>query len=362
MLRGLTAPYTRPRPPLVAATLRLIALVLKAEEKKMKLATPNRLLAAAGASALTAGLMLVPAVAQAFTPVSEAQLPASAVLATTTESIAACEISDATLNWGILERWRAYIQGSIAKGSWSESGNVAYELPEFVWSAGTGLVAETGEAGTVNFEGEVAFSGHDNLLQVNLANPTLEIVDAEEAYLLLDLSSTKQDGEPDIAVTQERAIKLDIQGTAKADGNTLTFTTVPGQLTAEGAAAFGGFYSAGELVDPVTIQLTAADSNCVFSVDESAPRPPAEPAEDDAPVEDEATTTDTAEPETSADFPWLPVTIGGIALLVIVGAVIMLVTGRKKGDGAEADLGPAADDTAGASAGTPAVADDDPRE
>lgn len=289
--------------------------------------------ASVGAVAIAASLLLAPAAAAVVdAPVAETSVVNTQVRPA--ESIAACEVSDATLTWGTIERWRSYIQGSIAHGGWSEEGNVTYEVPNFVWSEGAGIVALDGVSGTVSFDGTVHFSGHDDLLRVDAGNPTLEIVDAEEAYLLLDLSSTKTDGTEDISGTQVRAVALDIVGTATSGAETLTFTDVAGDLTAEGAAAFGGFYSAGEAVDPLTIEMTAADG-CTFAVatgaetdgqpETDAPPSSDEPAADDAPA---------AEPLQSPDMqtqtPWLPIIVGGVAVVVIVGAAMMLISGRKK--------------------------------
>lgn len=279
-----------------------------------------------GTAVLAAGLIVAPAsAAQASThqPVRP------------TESIAACEVTDATLSWGTLARWRAYIQGSIAHGSWSEEGNVSYELPDFVWTEGEGILATTGEMGSVTLDGEVLFTGHGGNLQVRVGSPTFEIVDAEEAYLVLDLSSTKPSGEDDIMVTQERAVKLDIAGTMTADGDTLTFANIEGQLTAEGAAAFGGFYSAGEPVDPVTLVVTAGNG-CEFLA--SAPEdseegdvatsPESEESEsvDETPGADETEAAE--EPAEAEDVNnWLLVGIiaGALALGAIAGGVIAAV-------------------------------------
>lgn len=293
-----------------------------------------KVLSSVGGVALVAALVGAPSVALAQTPGG-----GEPTQVRPTESIAACEIVDATLSWGTIERWRSYIQGSIAQGGWSEDGNVRYEMPNFVWTEGTGIAAVNGEAGTVNFEGTVQFSGHDDLLKVDVSNPTLELVDAEEAYLLLDLSSTKQDGTQDTSETQVRAVKLDIAGTATGGGETVTFADVAGNLTAEGAAAFGGFYSAGEAADPLTVELTAANG-CEFIVAEAdtpeaeAPgteTPEAKTPESEAPESGDAEAAETQPgAENTSEFPWVPVIIGGVAILVIVGAGAMLIAGRGK--------------------------------
>lgn len=293
----------------------------------------GKTLAGLGGAALVAALASAPSAALAVT-----EGDAAPTHVHPTESIAACEVADATLTWGTLERWRAYIQGSIAQGGWSEEGDVTYEMPNFVWTNGTGITAVDGTAGTVNFEGSVRFSGHDDLLQVNVENPTLELVDASEAYLLLDLSSTKQDGTEDVSATQVRAVKLDIAGAVSGGGDAITFAEVEGDLTAEGAAAFGGFYSAGEAVDPLTIEVTAANG-CEFvpaagdADGGSAETPESTAPEDGTGAEAGAgadADTDAEAASSSAPIPWLPIGIGGAALIVIAVAVTMLVMNRKR--------------------------------
>lgn len=260
-------------------------------------------------------------------------LPASAASAIddtsvrSTETVAACEVSDATLEWGVIERWRSYISGSIAKGKWEVEGNVEYETPNFTWTEGEGSIAQNGEAAKVEFEGTIHFSGHDDLLQVDLENPTLEIVDSEEAYLLLDLSSTTQTGEPEVSVKQERAVLLDIADAVTVEGDTFTLTEAEGQLTAEGAAAFGGFYSAGEDIDPVTVTATATEG-CTFGA--VAPKEDAEATESSA--DDAEDTADEAPAPEESEVPWVPIVIGAIALLVLGIAGGLLFAGRKKTD------------------------------
>lgn len=240
------------------------------------------------------------------------------------ETTTGCTVSDATLEWGVIERWRAYISGTIANGGWTLTDGVAYETPAFAWSAGSGTVNDDG-SGEIAFNGTIHFAGHEELLKVDLGNPTLELVSPSEGYLLLDLASTKPTGEPDVSLPQVRAIKLDLAGALVADGTTLTVTEASGRLTAEGASAFGGFYAAGEEVDPIS--MTASAPGCVLEATE-ATAPPA--AEDAAAGETEVVPV-VAEPA-SAEVPWLPIGIGVAALLVIgVSTVLLLRGGKSRG-------------------------------
>lgn len=270
---------------------------------------PSRGAAATAALALAGAALIVPSVAPELVAT-----PAYAEDAATE-----CEVTEATLEWGVIERFRTYILGSIAKGDWTLDGNVSYETPSFTWSGGEGTLRPDGSSANIEFEGAVLFSAHGGLLSVELANPTLEIVSPEEAYLLLDLSATNTSGEAAVDVPQERAIKLDVAGTSTADGDQVVFENVSGALTAEGAAAFGGFYEEGQPVDAITVTVPS----CVIEepvIEEPVEEPPAVEAAPEEVV---------TEPE-PADIPWLPIGIGAGAIVLIAVAVTLLVVGRKK--------------------------------
>nr|WP_255499112.1 HtaA domain-containing protein [Leucobacter sp. cx-169] len=237
-----------------------------------------------------------------------------------------CTISDASLSWGVIERWRAYITGTIANGDWTLNDGVEYETPAFRWAAGSGALEADG-SGTIGFTGGVHFTGHEGLLQLDVANPTLELVSPTEAYLLLDLASTKQTGEPDVSLPQVRAVKLDLTGTIIVNGVTLEIVDAPGRFTAEGASAFGGFYAAGEEVDPLS--LTAQAEGCALEADA------ADKAAEEAPSEVAEPVTGVIEEE-QPGVPWLPIGIGAVALLVIAGATFALVRSGRKPAAADA--------------------------
>lgn len=249
-------------------------------------------------------------------PAAQAAPLQSTVSAETAEG---CVVSDATLTWGVLERFRAYISGSIANGGWTLIDGTAYETPSFIWSAGSGEL-DADAAGAISFAGGIHFEGHEGVLKIDLANPTVELTSATEGYLLLDLTSTKQTGEADIAVSQVRAVKIDLEGAIVADGETLEITEAPGRLTSEGAAAFAGFYSAGEEMDPISV--TASAPGCVLAADGTVAAPEATENAEEPPVETVVVTEEAA-------FPWLPIGIGAVALIVIGIAGGMLLRGGK---------------------------------
>lgn len=296
----------------------------------MKTRTLRRLSSALGAAALVGAALTIPTAANAVP-----------VLADDAETeTGQCQVDQATLGWGMKESFRTYITGSIAQGSWELGEGVQYVDPVldssgavepgtnlFQWSAGSGELASTLEGGTVSFDGSVHFTGHNGALSVNIGDPAIEFADADTAYLLLAIGEAAAGEE----VPQVKAAKIELTGFVEADGETLTVAGAPAILTADGAAAFNGdygTYASGDAMDPVYLDLTA--TGCAFGETAAAP------AEDEGDVaEDDVVTIQ----EEQQEFPWLPVIVGGVALVVIAVAVTLLITGRSKkpaaGDGGQ---------------------------
>lgn len=178
-----------------------------------------------------------------------------------------CEVSAATLTWGFKESWRAYIDGSIANGSWETSDGADYETPNFLWSVVTGSADASGTAGELSFTGSVHFTGHSGVLDMTVANPTVVLSGADSASVLIDISSKQEDGSV-VEATQAAFASVDVsQAEVSVDGDTVSITDAPASLTAEGASAFSGYYAEGEELDPVTITYSL-DASC--SASESA--------------------------------------------------------------------------------------------
>lgn len=287
--------------------------------------TPTRRFAAVLAAALVGAALATPTAAHA-----------APVLANDAETVAEqCQVDAATLGWGMKESFRAYIAGSIANGSWETGPGVSYVPPSlsdsgavepgtdlFEWSTGSGEMSSTLEGGTVSFTGNVFFSGHDGALSLNIGDPAIEFTDAETAYLLLHIGEAAA-GE---VVPQVRAAKIELAGAVESAGESLTVAGAPAILTAEGAEAFnGGFgnYVSGDEMDPIFLSATV--SGCALgtvTADDAV-----EPTEVVAPAQTDETAPVQAQPQ---EFPWLPVIIGGIALVVVVVAAILLWVGRPK--------------------------------
>lgn len=189
----------------------------------------------------------------------------------------ACPVTGATLTWGFKTSFRAYIQSSIANGSWTTSGNATYTTPNFTWSRGTGTFDAAATSGQISFTGGVRFTGHEGLLDSTFSNLRLKFTNATTAVLVLDYTGTSMADATSGSATPKTFADIGFvdltlaSGTRGVTGATTTFTSVPTSITAAGYAAFGS-YPAGTAFDPMTISITAA---CAASSPSTTPAAPA---------------------------------------------------------------------------------------
>lgn len=231
----------------------------------------------------------------------------------TLASIGSCSIDGATLDWGFKESFRAYVSGTIARGSWSVADGATYETPTFSWSDGTGGVDPDLATGEVGFTGSITFTGHEGVLNTTVANPVVRF-DGDAATLLVDVTGETRDGESVEAIGVEFA-EFDLSGIEPVtEGDAMVLTAVPGVFTAAGADAFGT-YPAGDAVDPITLSLPGV-ADCV----------------DTAPVAaDGADDEVTAAPiEAGPDLTWLVWLVGIVIVIGIAVLVVWVMRGRTR--------------------------------
>jgi len=147
-------------------------------------------------------------------------------------------------DWGVKESYRDYVTGPIAGGEITlidpatENADGTYHFPD---ASGT-FTAETCAIDAA-FAGGVNFYGHDGQMDLDVA----------------DLSVTSADG----------ALALYSGGTHIADVAVTELAVTDGQIIVDGAAAavaadgvdfFGGFYTEGTALDPVSFTVQIADA------------------------------------------------------------------------------------------------------
>ncbi|SEJ52374.1 HtaA domain-containing protein [Demequina mangrovi] len=153
-----------------------------------------------------------------------------------------------TLAWGVDADFRAYVTGAVAHGSISVTGATASKgVYSFTQSGGN--ADATARTGTARYAGAVTFTGHDGTLDTTLANPRVRFTTAG-ATLSVDVDGTRVDF---ATLNLGAATRTTVDGAVR-------WTAAPATLTAAGAKAFGGFYSAGRTLDPVTFTVGASDA------------------------------------------------------------------------------------------------------
>ncbi len=172
-------------------------------------------------------------------------------------------LSSGELDWGFLESWRSYILNVPPAGSVTVSGGATASGPltsvatvyGFPVTGGTfvdGLYGASDRL-TLTSGGTVKWAkpGH-GINGIYFSN--LEVrLDGTDSVLVGDV---KTEFGPPAETADVEIATLDPSGvtpTSSADGKTVTWTAIPAKITADGAAPFGGFYEAGDELDPVTI-------------------------------------------------------------------------------------------------------------
>jgi hypothetical protein len=187
-----------------------------------------------------------------------ALVPAPPAAAVSGAGASGCTVSDADLVWGFKESFRAYIDGAIANGEWTTTGEVSYDTPLFTWSGGAGGT-EPDDALVVEFSGAVRFTGHGGVLDTTIENPRL-VIRGDRAVLQLDVHGTTQAGDAVDEAGVEFA-ELDLAAAERTqEGAVLTLAGIPAVLTAAGSSAFGT-YAPDEVLDPITLTANL-DGDC----------------------------------------------------------------------------------------------------
>ncbi|MFD7641410.1 HtaA domain-containing protein [Kitasatospora sp. NPDC059795] len=204
-------------------------------------------------------------------------------------------VSGGRLDWGIKASFLTYVTGPVANGKWALSGGASTVGGSvFRFHSATGSYdPETGRLSAA-FQGGVRFTGHQenggNALDLSISRLTVKADPDGGAALYADVSSKSRQTGSTSSTAQSRLADLSLSGVSlKGASGTVTLSRVPATLTSAGAAAFGGFYTAGTALDPLTFSVTL----------KSAPTPaPSAPAP--SPSESSSAAAPSSAPSTSA--------------------------------------------------------------
>ncbi|WP_435178544.1 HtaA domain-containing protein [Actinacidiphila sp. bgisy145] len=166
------------------------------------------------------------------------------------------------LDWGIKASFQSYVTGPIAQGSWSLTGGAdTVGSSQFRFPSAQGTYDPATGALTAGFQGGVHFVGHRQsggsyVLDLAISRPTVRI-SGRTGTLYADMRSKDKDTGKFTTTAQVplASLALGKVSTKGATGTQLDLGTVPATLTAQGARAFAGYYTAGTALDPVTFSV-----------------------------------------------------------------------------------------------------------
>ncbi|MEW2518313.1 HtaA domain-containing protein [Actinacidiphila alni] len=169
-------------------------------------------------------------------------------------------VAGGRLDWGIKASFQSYVTGPIAKGSWQLTGSAGtVGSDQFRFPSAQGSYDPGSGALTAAFAGGVHFLGHRQsngsyVLDLTISRPTVRI-SGGHGTLYADMRSKDKDSGKFTTTAQVPLASLALGGvsTRGVTGPTITLTGIPATLTAQGARAFAGYYTAGTQLDPVSL-------------------------------------------------------------------------------------------------------------
>lgn len=152
-----------------------------------------------------------------------------------------------SLQWGFKESFRSYVgpSGITLGGGATRGANGVFSF-----------VQTSSAEDHVSYAGSVRFTAHEGVLDTTLSDPQVVVAEDGSAGLVLDVRSATTSG----GVVEGTVVLADLDldaATVTSAGEAVTFADVPAVLTAAGADAFSGFYTAGTALDPVTFTVGA---------------------------------------------------------------------------------------------------------
>ncbi|MFD4905648.1 HtaA domain-containing protein [Kitasatospora purpeofusca] len=171
------------------------------------------------------------------------------------------KVSGGRLDWGIKQSFLTYVTGPIAKGTWALTGGAATVSGSgFRFHSAAGSYDPASGALTAAFSGGVRFTGHQengaNALDLSIGRLTFRAAAGGAAGLYADVSSKSRETGQVSNASQAKLADLSLAGVdLRGAAGTLTLGNVPATLTDAGAKAFGGFYTAGTALDPVSLSV-----------------------------------------------------------------------------------------------------------
>ncbi|MFE6777909.1 HtaA domain-containing protein [Streptomyces sp. NPDC057702] len=169
-------------------------------------------------------------------------------------------VSGGRLDWGLKSSFQRYVTGPIAQGSWSlEGGAATVGESQFRFHSAAGSYDPTSGSFGAAFTGGVHFLGHRTAsgsyeLDLRLSRLTVRTPGTGTGTLYADVVSKAKGTGKVTSASQVPLASLDLSRvTMRGGGTAVVLNSIPTTLTARGAQAFAGYYTAGTPLDPLSL-------------------------------------------------------------------------------------------------------------
>ncbi|MBB5933286.1 HtaA domain-containing protein [Streptomyces zagrosensis] len=169
-------------------------------------------------------------------------------------------VSGGRLDWGLKSSFQRYVTGPIAQGSWSLDGGAAtVGESQFRFHSAQGSYDPGSGSFSAAFSGGVRFVGHRKPdgayeLDLRMSRLTVRTSTAGSGTLYADMVSKAKGTGTVTHTSQVPLASLDLSGVNMRGGGTaVVLNSIPTTLTARGAQAFAGYYTAGTQLDPLSL-------------------------------------------------------------------------------------------------------------
>ncbi|WP_229067562.1 HtaA domain-containing protein [Actinoplanes sp. DH11] len=194
------------------------------------------------------------------------------------------DVAGGSLDWGFKASFRAYVSTGNGNPPIALSNGATRNTDgTFDFAAKTGTYDASAGTANVKYQGTVVFSYPSHFFEITLANPTL-VVDGDGTGSLLADVKLVNGGVTQTDLQQAEVATVATTAPAVTDG-AVSFSNLASTLTAAGASAFTGFYSAGATLDPITASASA--SKTTEPTDPTDPTDPTGPTDPTEPTDPE---------------------------------------------------------------------------
>ncbi len=160
---------------------------------------------------------------------------------------------DGSLVWGLDKVFMDYISGPIAKGTIKASNGASLSGGIFTFPQVSSTVKNG--SGSVTFQGDVAFTGHNGMLDSQFKNLELKFISPSKAQLLGTVTANSMSGVNLLNNARVTIANVTLKTPVVNKDTSISFASNGVVLTADGAKLFGNYYPAAQTISELSFTI-----------------------------------------------------------------------------------------------------------